>query len=127
MTAHEALLFISHVHDVAEARLDKTGPWCWPLRQTLLHNVRRHRDWFGGTKPSAELVTQLTRLRAHGYIIEGPCQSHCHARHVTITPAGADALKRWNESGCSRACALNPHGCQRVLELAVDTKLPKSA
>lgn len=96
MTIHECLRFIQGLHDYVAKSVDHPGPWCWPTRELLAANVRLNREHF----TPDDMRNQMGRARARGWLVEAPCQSHCHARHVSLTGVGLAALALMDERGC---------------------------
>lgn len=97
MKMHEVLWLISEVHDHTAAAVSNKGDWCWPTRELLAENVMLNRDLFPG---SDDVRKQIQRARERGWIVEGGCSPHCHARHLKLTTVGQEALKLMNEGGC---------------------------
>ena len=106
MTMHDALKFIDAFHGMMVRSVSKSGPWCWPTREQATANLRRNRHAFPHDKdPSNSFRRQLKIARGRHWLTEGPCQSHCHAQHITLTGAGQEALRLMNEQGCGPRCA----------------------
>lgn len=99
MTQHELLAFIKGLHDHVERSLSNPGPWCWPTRELLLDNLDANAALWGPRWRSEHGDTELT-LRRKQWLAEGPCQEHCHAKHVRLTEAGLKALHLMDEQGC---------------------------
>jgi hypothetical protein len=101
MTMHETLGFVGRLHDWMADELKNPGPWCWPTRELLSANLRLNRHLFSGEVVTSN-GTNLTTAKRRGWILDGGCGSHCHARHITLTANGLEVLKLMDESGCSR-------------------------
>lgn len=116
MTIHECLLFIKGLHDFTERSVSNKGPWCWPTRELLAGNVALNREFFG-RNADADMRYQMAVARRRGWLVEGACQSHCHAQHVRLTGAGAEALRLMDELGCQhekiRECVRSGFKLQR--------------
>jgi len=105
MTMHEALSFLDALHRHIEGNVSNRGPWCWPTRDLAAANLRLNREVFPrDASPTDSFKRQLgIALRRH-WVASGPCQSHCHAQHLTLTAAGQEALRMMNEQGCGPHC-----------------------
>lgn len=105
MTMHEALRVLDGLHGLFERSVSNPGPWCWPTRELVAANLRRNREAFPRDKdPTNSFARQLSIARRRHWIAAGPCQSHCHAEHLTLTAAGREALRMMNEQGCGPHC-----------------------
>jgi hypothetical protein len=102
MTQHELLSFIDGLRGFVErSAVDAgPGPWCWPTWELLLGNLEYNRV-FWGPRWHNEFGDTIKTLRRKGWVAEGPCTLHCHARHVRITDEGFEALGVMNKQGCS--------------------------
>jgi hypothetical protein len=101
MTMHEALSFLSQLHDFVEQRLSNPGPWCWPTRKLVNDNLWFNREAFPRDKnPRRTFAEQASRAARRHWIVIGPCQPQCHATHLRLTPEGQEALKLMEEQGC---------------------------
>ena len=71
----------------------------YPTRELLLDNLDANAALWGPRWRSEHGDTELT-LRRKQWLAEGPCQEHCHAKHVRLTEAGLKALYLMDEQGC---------------------------
>lgn len=99
MTQHELLVFVTGLHDHIERSVSSPGPWCWPTRELLVENLSANKHLWGPHWGNEFNDTLKTLKRKH-WVSEGGCQSHCHALHVQVTAAGAEALRLMDEFGC---------------------------
>src|SRR5208282_2449040 len=100
MTQHELLAFVKGLHDHVERLLSYPGPWCWPLRELLVDNLKANARLWGPGLISGEFPDTLRTLKVKQWLVEGPCQDHCHANHVSLTASGLEALRQMDEQGC---------------------------
>jgi hypothetical protein len=116
MKIHECLFFIDWCHSSMERAVSNKGPWCWPTRELLVMNLRENSHVFGGSTVRADFNTQLRIAKRRGWVIEEPCQPHCHADHIRLTGIGQETLRLMNDNGCDRLCAAaeNPRPCVRA-------------
>lgn len=103
MKMHETLYFIQGLHDFIAASASNKGEWCWPTRELLAENIDENVEVLG-KNARADIRRQMGIARRRGWLIEGGCVAHCHARHVRLTSTGREALRLMNESGCCTAC-----------------------
>jgi hypothetical protein len=105
MTMHEALNFLDALHGYLERNVSNPGPWCWPTRELVAQNLRLNRKAFPrDARPTDSFKRQLNIALERHWIASGPCQSHCHAQHLSLTAAGQEALVSMNEHGCGPHC-----------------------
>lgn len=105
MTMHEALNFLDAFHGFMERSVSNRGPWCWPTREMVAENLRLNRKAFPrDSYPLNSFLRQLEIALKRHWIAQGPCQSHCHAQHLTLTAPGREALALMNEAGCGPQC-----------------------
>ena len=116
MTMHEALNFLDALtkhmeHSIASSDARFVGmrapaPWTRPTREQVMANLRANRKVFGRDKDTSNSFTRQFKIAMERHwIAQGPCQPHCHARHLWLTAAGRDVLKLMNEQGCGPQCA----------------------
>jgi hypothetical protein len=105
MKMHEALYSIKGLHDSLELEVANKGEWCWPTRELLAENVNANLKVLG-KNARADIRRQMGIARRRGWLVEGPCVPHCHARQVRLTTSGAEALRLMNEAvcGCCSTC-----------------------
>lgn len=105
MTMHESLKFLDALHAHIERHTSKRGPWCWPTRDMVAESLRLNREAFPrDARPTDSFKRQLHIAIGRHWIAAGPCQSHCHAQHLTLTAAGREALALMNRDGCGPLC-----------------------
>lgn len=101
MTQHEVLAFVEGLHEFMKRKTgNESVPW--PTRELVRENFRLNRELWGPnwTDQYRNAVSEARRRR---WLVVGPgegCSVHCHAEHIRVTAAGAQALKLMNESGC---------------------------
>lgn len=103
MKMHETLYFIQGLHDFIEVGAANKGDWCWPTRELLAENIDANVGVLG-QNAGPDIRRQMGIARRRGWIAEGGCVPHCHAKHVRLTAAGREALRLMNESGCCLSC-----------------------
>lgn len=101
MRMHETLYLIQGLHDFIAREVANKGDWCWPTRELLAENLAANKAVLGTESGFRE---QLSLARRRGWLSEGPCQSHCHARHVRLTASGMEMLRLLDEAGCCPSC-----------------------
>lgn len=105
MTMHETLNFIDALHRCIEHNVSNLGPWCWPTRELANYNLRLNRDAFPRDRRLKESFDKQVSIAARRHwIADAPCSAHCHARHLTLTAVGQEALRLMNEQGCGPHC-----------------------
>src|SRR6202035_5293741 len=105
MTMHEALKFLDALHAHTERHASKPGPWCWPTRELAVSTLQLNRKAFPRDATPATSFRRVLHIacRQH-WIAMGPCTPQCHAPHLTLTPAGKEALRLMNADGCGPLC-----------------------
>lgn len=106
MTQHELLSFIDSLHGYVERSVSNKGPWCWPTYELLLDNLKLNRNLWG-SRLADEFGDVFRTLQRKHWVAVGPCtvsasrsDVRCHARHISLTTAGLEALRLMNEGGC---------------------------
>lgn len=132
MTMHEALNFLDaltkhmeHSIKASDARFmnlpRSPAPWAKPTREVVYANLRANRKVFGRDKDVSNSFTRNAGVAMERHwIAQGPCQSHCHAKHLWLTAAGKEALRLMNEQGCGPQCAQHKEG---LSELRLERKV----
>lgn len=111
MYMHDTLYFLNALHAFIEASVDNRGPWCWPTRELASFNLRRNRMVFPRDNNLRQAFNRcVADAKLRGWIVEGPCAAHCHARHLSLTALGKEALDNMNLYGCKG----DPRECERT-------------
>lgn len=109
MTMHETLFFVDDLRRFMEREVSNPGPWCWPTRELVSVNLRKNQDVFPRDRDYRSLHAAFNRqvdiAKARHWLTDEGCQPHCHARHLRLTAAGAEALRLMNEQGCGPQCS----------------------
>jgi hypothetical protein len=104
MTQHELLAFVEGLHEWLKVQNPQAESVPWPDRELLVANLRNNRHFWGPTWRQ-QWNSALKEAVRRGWIVtrqgeEGGCIQGCHATHVRVTAAGAQALLSMDEHGC---------------------------
>ncbi len=111
MTMLEALDFLSlfteylensvAAHDVRFSNLKKMPKWTKPTRAQVTEMLRANKAAFPRDKDVTNSFTRNVDIaRKKHWMLQGPCQPHCHAAHLWLTELGSEALQMMREQGC---------------------------
>ena len=114
MTQHEVLAFVEGLHEhMNHVTGNSNVPW--PTRELLIDNFRLNREIWGAGWAD-QYRNALSEARRRHWLVAGPgegCSVHCHAEHIRVTAAGAQALKLMDEGGCEGHTSRRIGGCSR--------------
>lgn len=124
MTQHEVLAFVDGLHEYMK-RVTGKESIAWPTRELLRENFRLNRALWGSGWQS-QYHNAVTEARRRHWLAAGPgegCSVHCHAEHIRLTSAGAQALRLMNEEGCSAHVTSKRERCEGRADFGFNRKL----
>ena len=101
MTMHDALYFLSWLHEEIQKTGSFTEKGSWPTHELVALNFRANRKFFPRDKDVLDsFKSQMRIARARRWVVLGPCSRSCHAKHWWMPQAGLAVLEQWNRDGC---------------------------
>jgi hypothetical protein len=101
MTQHELLAFVEGLHEHMKQETGKSYV-VWPTREMMADNIRLNREFWGPGWSNQYRSALAEARRRHWVVIDDGCSQTCHAQHVRVTAAGAQALAIMNTDGCAK-------------------------